>query len=169
MEILVEKLVGEKYFKKACAITSGKSSEKVKTTLAKGYDCEHSPIRTQIFWIELLEIPSFVSVHLVRHKIGVEHFVKSLRDDRGGKGNEGRDSLVNHAMLINAQALITMARKRLCSQAHKKTVAVMLKIREKIREVDNDLAEKMVRECEFRNGCHELRPCGYFNRIQNDS
>ena len=42
---------------------------------------EHSPIRTLMFTIRLT-IPYFVSVHLVRHKIGIEHYVQSQRNDR---------------------------------------------------------------------------------------
>ncbi len=41
----------------------------------------HSPIRTLMFTIKL-EIPYFVSVHFVRHKFGIEHYVQSQRDDR---------------------------------------------------------------------------------------
>ena len=34
---------------------------------------EHSPARTLMFTIALWNVPYFVSVHLVRHKFGVEH------------------------------------------------------------------------------------------------
>jgi len=158
--VTVEKLTNEKLMQRACAITIDKDS---KATLDSIYDCEHSPIRTQMFWIEMKNIPSFVSVHLVRHKFGVEHFVKSLREDRCGKGNEveTRNSPVNHGMLINAQALINMARKRLCSKASKETRAVMTMIKEKVQEVDPVLAKYLVPECIYRGGvCHEPKSCG---------
>jgi hypothetical protein len=158
--VTVEKLTDERLMQRACAITIDKDS---KATLDSIYDCEHSPIRTQMFWIEMKNIPSFVSVHLVRHKFGVEHFVKSLREDRCGKGNEveTRNSPVNHGMLINAQALINMARKRLCGKASKETLAVMAMIKEKVQEVDPVLAKYLVPECIYRGGvCHEPKSCG---------
>ena len=129
--------------------------------LRKIYQSEHSPIRTQLFWIEMINIPTFVSVHLVRHKIGVEHFVMSNRDDLGGKNNvESRLTPVNHAILINAQALIFIGRRRLCYKSHRMTVAVMRKIVKAVREVDPDLADYIVPECVYRNGyCPELSEC----------
>jgi thymidylate synthase ThyX len=65
-------------------------------------------------------------------------------------------------MLVNAQALINMARKRLCGKAHIETQKVMTAIKKEIAKVDADLAEFMVTDCEYRHGCHELRTCGYW-------
>jgi hypothetical protein len=166
MEIKVKKLTDVSLVRRACEMTcngysTGKQS---KMTLGKIYDCEHSPMRTQIFWIELLGIPTFVSVHLVRHKIGVEHFVLSNREDRGGQKNVDRNTPVNHGMLLNAQELINMSRKRLCLKSRTETRDVMLAIRYEIREVDPDLAMFMMPECEYRRGCHELQTCGWWDK-----
>ena len=134
----------------------------IKAPLAAWYRTEHSPVRARIFWIELERVPTFVSVHLTRHKAGVEHFVQSMRDDRGGAGDDvvTRLTPVNHGMLINAQALIHMSRKRLCYAASKRTVAAWRKVRQCMREVDPDLANYMVPECVYRNGiCPEFKEC----------
>jgi len=53
-------------------------------SLRKAYLSEHSPVRTQVFWITMENIPLSVAMHLVRHKHGVEPFVLTLREDRGG-------------------------------------------------------------------------------------
>ena len=164
MEIKVKKLTDESLVRRACEMTMRGAKSNI--SLDKIYDCEHSPIRCSIFWIELLDIPTFVSVHFVRHKIGIEHFVMSNRDDRGGKGIVTRESLVNHGMLVNAQALINMARKRLCFKAHKEVIRIFTELRNKIAEVDKDLAKYMVPECCYRRGCHELSSCGYWDRTQ---
>lgn len=164
MQIIVTKLTDESLMRKACAYTIGRESS---MTLDKIYRAEHSPMRTQIFTVEMIDIPTFVSVHLVRHNQGVTHFVKSNRDDRCGNGTETRETPVNHLMLINAQALINMARKRLCYKAHPKTVAVMRAIRLSVWEEDPALADYMVPECEYRNGCNELKSCGYFKKVSN--
>ena len=156
MQITVEKITGIDLMRRACEATTGKPSN---MSLDAIYRCEHSPIRTQLFWVEMRDIPTFVSVHLVRHNIGVTHFVSSNRDDRGGNAEADRNTPVNHSMLINAQALINMARKRLCGKASVETRDVMYDIRSSIHEVDPDLASYMVPECLYRGGCHELKPC----------
>jgi hypothetical protein len=108
------------------------------------------------------DLPTFVSVHFVRHKIGVEHFVKTMRDDLYVDPDfvADRNTPVNHGMLINLQALIQMCRKRLCYKAHKKAVAAMRKIVKAVLEIDPELRPFLVPECAYRNGyCPELREC----------
>lgn len=157
--ISVEKLPCGNLFRKACQITA--HGRKIKMPLKSLYKSEHSPIRTQIFWIELRNIPTFVSVHLVRHKMGVEHFVESNRDDLYGSNNsETRLTPINHAMLINAQGLINICRKRLCYKSHKTTVGIITRMRKEIRKVDPDLYNFLLPECVYRNGfCPEIKEC----------
>ena len=159
MQILAKKLTGIELMRRACEMTM--RGQESKMTLDGIYKCEHSPMRTQLFWIEMLDVPTFVSVHFVRHSIGVEHFVMSNRDDRGGDKEVDRWSPVNHGMLLNAQALINMARKRLCRKSHEATRRVMIGIRDVIVEWDSDLVYYMVPECVYRFGCQESNPCGY--------
>ena len=162
MEVIVKKLTDESLMRRACEMTMhGKES---KMTLEDMYFCEHSPTRTQEYWIEIYGLPSFVSTHFVRHKTGVEHFIMTNRDDRGGDGAASRWAEVNHAMALNAQTLIFMARKRLCKQAHDAARKVMLAIVEAMKDIDPALAEKLVPDCIYRGGCFELRPCGFMPR-----
>ena len=160
MNIKVTKITDKSLADLACSYTTG--NEVNVRDMHKLYMSEHSPIRTQMFVVEMQDIPTFVSVHLVRHKIGVEHFVRSNRPDRGGDGTADRNTPVNHMMLINAQALITMARKRLCFKASKETRDVMLKILDGVWGVDKELSDCMMPDCEYRNGCHEFSSCGYW-------
>lgn len=160
MEVVVKSLTDLSLVRRACEMTMHGQESKV--SLKSMYRAEHSPIRCRMFWVELRGIPSFVSVHLVRHKHGVEHFVQSMRDDLYIDPTKvvDRYTPVNHGMLINAQALIQISRKRLCLKSHKKTVAVWSKLRKAISDVDPDLASFMVPECVYRNGfCPELRMC----------
>lgn len=163
MEVIIEKCTDEILMRKACETTINAES---KMTLEKIYFCEHSPMRTQIFWVRLNDIPTFVSTHLVRHKIDVEHYVKSNREDRPAYSGEGggRWHSVNHGMRISAQSLVNLARKRLCAQSHMATRKVMLAIVESMKDVDPALAEKLVPDCIYRGGCFELRPCGFMPR-----
>ena len=134
-----------------------------KATLDMLYRWEHSPMRTQMFWIDMDDIPTFCSVHTVRHKIWVEHFVTSNRPDRGGSDNVDRNTPVNHGMWCNAETLISMARKRLCYQASQETRQIMLEIKEAVRTVDPALAYFLVPNCVYRGGlCVEPKPCGNY-------
>ena len=122
---------------------------------------EHSPIRTLMFTIEMKNIPYYSSVHFVRHKYGVEHYVQSQRvnPDRGA---ERQDAPVTHTMDLNAQALINIMRKRLCYKADHTTHEIALQIKAQILYKDgtgiwNDI---LVPECCYRaNYCPEMKPC----------
>jgi thymidylate synthase ThyX len=111
-----------------------------------------------MFWVEMRGIPTFVSVHLVRHKIGVEHFVQSNRTDVV-ETIADRNTPINHAMLLNAQSLVNLSRKRLCMKASKETREVMQEIKNKVGLVDEILPKYMVKDCEYRGKCVERNPC----------
>lgn len=162
MKISIEKLTDITLLRRACESTmqAGKTSS---ISLDSMYRCEHSPIRTQLFWLEMDELPTFVSVHCVRHKIGIDHFVRSNRPDRGGDGKADRETPIMHSALVNAEALIAMAKKRLCYQAHEATRDAMIAIRDAVELVDPALARYMVPQCVYRGGvCPELKPCGNY-------
>lgn len=120
---------------------------------------EHSPIRAVSFLIELEGIPSFVSTHLVRHKTGIEHFVSTRREDRFEQQTVAdRNTPVDHTILANCQALITISRKRLCSKASDETQQVWRSIKKAVPSV---VAQVMVPECIYRGHCSEIDGCGY--------
>lgn len=151
----------------ACAFTTG-GKDASRLNITKMFSAEHSPIRAYIWKVGLIQIPTFVSVHLVRHKIGVEHYVQSNRSDRGGVAAD-RWTPVNHMMILNAQALITISRKRLCFQASEETRRVWGVVKLEVARIDSDMAEAMVPECIYRGRCVELKPCGRMEREQEDA
>lgn len=61
----------------------------------------------------------------------------------------------------NAQALINISRKRLCSQASRETREVMQEIKNQISKKDKFLADVMVKECVYRGFCPEMWSCNY--------
>lgn len=81
MEVSVTKLTDVILLRRANSFTTGKESN---MTLAKAYKHSHSPIRTQLFWVECTEIPLFVASQLVRSHVGVQYFQLSNCTDRGG-------------------------------------------------------------------------------------
>ena len=80
---------------------------------------EHSPIHKMVFSWKWINLPYWVSVHFVRHKFGIEHFVSTQRTDRTGDDRTGKrqDAPVMHECYANVQSIMFISRRRLCSQA----------------------------------------------------
>lgn len=138
---------------------------------AKMLLAEHSPIRLLEYDFSWESIKQWVTAHLVRHHEGCEKMVHSQRGDRRAileeYGVNSRDELPQGAlndmdMSANAQALINISRKRLCSCASADTREAWKQVKSAIAEVDPVLADKMVPECIYRGFCPEfLGSCGY--------
>lgn len=124
---------------------------------------EHSPIRRMKFYWRWKDIKSWVSVHFVRHKIGIEHFVSTQRTDRTGVNRDElpQGSFVSHACEAEAQTLINISRKRLCNCASKETRDAWQHVKNKVSDCEPELASCMVRECIYRGFCPEMFGCGY--------
>lgn len=124
---------------------------------------EHSPIRRIRFSWKWEDLKSWISVHFVRHKFGIEHWVTTQRTDRTGVDRDAsrQDTPVSHECEANAQALIFISRRRLCSQASAETRQAWTEVKGEIAKVDPVLASVMVRECVYRGFCPEFTPCGY--------
>lgn len=130
---------------------------------------EHSPIRTLMFTIRLT-IPYFVSVHLVRHKIGVEHYVQSQRNDRQSNYNREiapQNAMVSHIIEVNAEQLMFMARRRLCGQADVTTRFVMTYICLEVIKVNPEFKDFLKPMCHYRNECPEFNSCGHWKAEVN--
>ena len=151
---------------KTCTLnTVGKSSTKAPTHdwVKRLVEAEHSPIRELWFGIRM-EIPYWVSVHFVRHHIGVNHYVETQRDDRTSdvapRGDKPQSASVRHIMSINAQELINMSHKRLCKQASLETREVMQAIVKAVVTVCPYMKDVLVPLCVYRGGrCTEMFPC----------
>lgn len=151
---------------KRCTLnTVGKDSAKLPTDEWKHklLMSEHSPIRTLNFCIKM-DIPYYCSVHFVRHFTGVTHFVQSQRNDRQNNYDRTKapqDSMVSHIMYVNAQELMFMARRRLCTQADPYTRSVMQEICKQVIELCPEFNGCLEPMCEYRGGrCTEFNCCG---------
>jgi hypothetical protein len=128
---------------------------------------EHSPIRAVEYIINFEKIRQWVTVHLVRHWLGFIPFVHSQREDRR-KLDVPRDELPQGAtndmdVLVNAQSLINVSRKRLCHKASPETRHAWELVREKIHEQDPAMSAVMVPECIYRGFCpYGKEGCGSF-------
>ena len=197
MKIKVRKLTGVELLREANSFTTNKES---KMSLQTAYRMKHSPIRTQIFWIEMRDIPLFVASQLVRSHVGIQCFQLSKRTDRGGaslveecagwveglervESGQNEDvmemiSLVKEefktlperfdryaptdiAMLINAEAIMSMSAKRLCAKASKETREIWQQVIDEIEKVDADLVKFCKKPCVLQGYWRESKPCGY--------
>ena len=151
---------------KTCTLnTVGKTSAKLPTDEWKHklLMSEHSPIRTLNFYIRMT-IPYYVSVHFCRHFTGVTHFVQSQRNDRQDKYDRTKapqDAMVTHIMYVNAQELMFMSRRRLCTQADAFTRTVMEEICKQVVELCPEYNGTFEPMCFYRGGrCTEFNCCG---------
>lgn len=125
--------------------------------------CEHSPIRKLCFNWKWIDLPYWVSVHIVRHKHGIEHFVSTQRTDRTGVAREAnrQDAPVMHECFANAQALMFISRRRLCAQAAPETRQAWKAVVDEVAKIEPEVAACCVPECVNRGFCPEFKSCGY--------
>lgn len=165
MEIDVTQLTPDSIINDMASASSGGNVPTI--SLTKWLRSEHGPIKTLSFYVDMKAIPTFVSTHLVRHSIGIVHNVESNREDlqkvyKKEVKEASRLTPVRHKMVINAQALINVSRKRLCLNSHPRTVKAWKAVKKEIGKVSPVMEKFMVVECVYRNGlCPEMKCCGF--------
>lgn len=107
----------------------------------------------------LEDLPSYISVHLVRH-IHAQPYVKSQRNDRQhdyDRTKAPQNAPVNMIWDMNAEELITIANKRLCNMADPATQAVVREMCDLVIKENPEFASELVPMC-VRNGgiCYEF-------------
>lgn len=126
-------------------------------------EARHSPIRYLRFCFLLEDVPSWVAVHLVRHHVGCQPFVKSQRNDRQDKYDRNKapqDAPVNLIWDLNGESMMEVANKRLCNQASPETQAVVRKMCDLVIEKCPEFTNHLVPMCRYHGGiCHEMFPC----------
>lgn len=153
-----------KLCKQCTLVTVGKKSVTPPTLewKQKILAANHSPIRTLQFCFKLTDIPYWISVHLCRH-VHATPFVSTQRNDRQSKYDREsarQDEPVTMCWYMNAEELITIAHKRLCSQASKETRELVAEICKKVIEVCPEFEGLLVPNCVYRGGrCDEFNCC----------
>lgn len=125
--------------------------------------CEHSPIRQIFVKLKWTDLKSWISVHFVRHKIGIEHWVRSQRTDRTGVNRDylPQSNFVEHEIMADTQAVINISRKRLCNQASKETREAWKAAIDTLKTKEPELHAACVPDCVYRGWCYEFKSCGY--------
>lgn len=140
------------------------------TWKAKQLLSEHSPIKLVEYTIQFDDLRQWVGVHILRHEHTLP-FIHTQREDRRelecSRDELPQGSPNDQDFTVNAQTLINISRKRLCSTASPETREAWKMVREKIREIDPVLADKMVPNCVYSGFCRECdKCCGYVNTEQ---
>lgn len=160
--------------KNECRHTSAKEDTDVEATESfkkKILISEHSPLRLISIKWRWDNIKSWIATHFVRHHVGITPFVQTQRSDRvgGDRDKTPQDSPVSIDMVANPQAIINMAKLRLCYQAHSETRAYMYDLKRALKLYDDtkEISNVLVPSCVYRFGCPEFKTCGLWNRFVN--
>ena len=160
--------------RKVTLTTISKDSDKEPTLewKKKLLRARHSPIRTLQFCFKLVDIPYWVSVHLVRH-VHATPFVSTQRNDRQDKYDRGeapQNQPVTMCWYMNAEELMNIANKRLCNMASKETREVVAEICRQVIQTNPEFDGVLVPMCYYRGGnCDEFYCCGHNLTYKGDS
>lgn len=129
---------------------------------------EHSPLRCLMFYIDLYDIPYYVSVHLCRH-VHAQPFVTTSRPDilkdLPPREEQKKTDPVNMRLLVNAQEIINISRVRLCNKAEKATRKIWHTVIAKLATIDPILASACVPNCIYRGICPEFNSCKFHTTV----
>lgn len=170
VELLKYPMMEDWKLAKTCTLVTVSKSSHIPPTMEwkrKLLKAQHSPIRTLMFCFRLTDIPYWVSVHLVRHVHAVP-FVSTQRNDRQDKYDRGeapQNAPVTMCWYMNAEELLTIARKRLCTQASPETREVVKMMCDKVVELCPEFEGLFEPMCFYRGGrCDEFNCCGLNKR-----
>ena len=131
----------------------------------KSLMAEHSQIKLVEFTLAFENLRQWVGVHLLRHS-WLLPFIHSQRADRR-ELDVPRDELPqgtpnDQDFVANAQTLINMARKRLCTCASKETREAFQLAKDELAKIDPETAAVLVPNCIYRGFCPEVNSCGFW-------
>lgn len=122
----------------------------------------HSPIRELNYYFLISDVPYWVAMHLVRHHVGCQPYVKTQRTDRTGEARDvlPQDAPVDMIWRLNAESLMTVANKRLCRMAAKETREVVQRMCDEVLKVCHEFDWLLVPACVYHGGiCYEINGC----------
>lgn len=116
---------------------------------------EHSTIRPlNVIW-EWENLPSWVSVHFVRHHVGCTPFVQTQRNDRQKKYDRCKapqDAPVLHRETANFQSIMDISKLRLCLGAAPETRYAWQLFLSELAKYEPELVMACVPKCVYRGG-----------------
>lgn len=176
MDVKIEKITDWLEVHREALATVGKTSKRKRQPSDEWKKfillSEHSPIRTLQFRIEFSGIKYRTAMHLRTHQIGSWQpedlvYISTQRDDRNAdtisRDDKPQSAPVKAVFRMNAQSIINISRKRLCSLADEDTLKCWKQVIANISQIEPILANICVKECIYRGFCPEKNSCGYSN------
>jgi hypothetical protein len=132
----------------------------------------HSPIRELHIRIKTKQMKRWVADQLVRHSVGVNNGMGTMREDRGNK-NRSEQTMEDLTMLYqshNAESFINMMETRLCvGCVSRETRQICEALRDEVEKTEQELAFMCVPNCVKLGGCKEsFVQCSYFKNFITD-
>lgn len=159
---------------KRALVTIDKKSERIPdlTWKRKMIECRHSPLRRLRFSFMFENLPYYISVHFVRHHVGIEKYVRSQRNDRQqdyDRKKAPQDAPVNMIMDFNGESILEFFNKRLCGAVAVETREIVEQMKELVEMCCPEF-EGFIEPMCFRNGgvCHEFLKCGKNKSYKRD-
>lgn len=152
---------------KQCALVTVGKECKVAPTMEwkkKSLRARHSYIRELKFGFLISNVPYYVAMHLVRHHVGCQPYVRTQRNDRQSeydRGSAPQNAPVDMIWTMNAESLMVVSNKRLCKQAAEETRHIVYAMCRAVETTCPEFIGVLVPMCDYHGGvCHEMRPCG---------
>lgn len=165
---------GWEWVKEAALTTIHKNSiqgREISSEWKKGIlKSEHSPIRELSIRFKITDIERWITDQLVRHKHGVEHYVGTMRSDRGSKprNEQTMADLTQIMQSHNAQSFTNQVRTRLCvGCVSKETLKLTKLLVEEVGKIEPEVAFYCVPPCIYRGACKEdaFTKCNYLSNF----
>jgi hypothetical protein len=161
-----------------CRVTVGKEAgvgEPSESWRKRILLAEHAPIRGLWFRVEVTNIKYWIAMELRTHCVGVvpaddiQFAIRSQRTDRTGipRDDLPQSALVTMRVMLNANALINISRRRLClKEPTEEARHAWRLIVDTVATVDHMVASVCVPDCVYRGQCHAFSgTCGYFREL----
>ena len=175
MKVSFKRLIGPEEMVPAMRVTKGKDMFDAKMPSLKLWYkmilSQHSSHRVVVYRFYCEDVPYYVHTHFVRHNQGIQFHVKSQRVDKD-RANSLQGAFVDMLFDANVQALLNVAKARLCYKADDTARSLMKKIKYALifegDEYDKVLGKLLMKPCQWYPGfCSELESCGRVANIRS--
>lgn len=120
-------------------------------------------------YVAVCKVPRSVALQIETHKKKHRAYMwlGTGRPDRADRvqGEYSREQIIPMTIVFTPRWIKEVSHYRMCSKAEAPTREFMKLFKEKLAEVEPDLAAQMMPMCEFRNGlCTEFGSCGRYKQ-----
>ena len=130
----------------------------------------HSPIRQLRIEVYYEEIPRWIADQLVRHTVGVDNYMGTMRTDRGNKdrSEQRMTDVTEFLQVYNGESFIKAASTRMClGCVSSETREYLEAVVGALKEIEPELALMCTPPCIERLGCKEIgfTKCNHLDRF----